>query len=189
MILDELGQLIRRTPVFTVANGLSLLRLMLLLPVYLLLRESQDAVPLAAIILVGLGWMSDGLDGYMARRLDQVSELGKILDPVVDKIFVLTLLVMLTVLRDFPPWLLAVIIPRDVIILWGGLHLARRRKTVEKSGLWGKITTNLLIATVVVYMTNWNELVPGLMALVVLAMAMSTWHYARFFFRALGESA
>jgi CDP-diacylglycerol--glycerol-3-phosphate 3-phosphatidyltransferase len=138
-----------------------------------------------AIVLVGLGWLSDGLDGIAARRLHQVSELGKILDPVADKIFVLGLLIILTAIRGFPVWLLIMFIPRDLAILGGGLYLIRRRRTVEQSGLWGKITTNLLMATVVAYLANWNILVPWLMASVVLSAVISTWQYARIFFRAL----
>ncbi len=189
MILNELGQLIRRTPILTLANGLSLARLMLLVPICFLLAGKEGPVPVAAILLVCLGWLSDGLDGFAARRLNQVSELGKILDPVVDKIFVLVLLIVLTVMRDFPAWMLAVIIPRDLAILWGGLFLARRRKTVEKSGLLGKITTNLLIAMVVAYLAGWGILVPWLMGAAVIAAVISTWDYARVFFQALGESS
>jgi CDP-diacylglycerol--glycerol-3-phosphate 3-phosphatidyltransferase len=188
MVIRELEQLIRRTPVLTVANGLSLARMLLLIPISLLLREGGDATPVAAIILICLGWLSDGLDGMAARRLHQVSELGKILDPLSDKIFVLVLLIVLTATRDFPAWLLAVVIPRDLAILWGGLLLARRRKTVEQSGMWGKITTNLLVATVVVYLAGWNILVPWLMAASVIAAVISTWRYARIFFRALRAS-
>jgi len=188
MILNELGQLIRRTPILTVANGLSLARLILLVPIYFLLMGKDGQVPTAAILLICLGWLSDGLDGFAARRLHQVSELGKILDPVIDKIFVLVLLIILTVLRDFPAWMLAVVIPRDLAILWGGLYLARRRKTVEKSGLLGKITLNLLITTVVAYLANWSVLVPWLMTMAVIAAVISTWDYARFFFQALRET-
>jgi CDP-diacylglycerol--glycerol-3-phosphate 3-phosphatidyltransferase len=188
MIIAEIRQLIRRTPVFTLANGLSLLRLLLLPPIYLLLRREDGGVPLLAIVLICLGWLTDGLDGYAARRLGQVSELGKILDPLVDKIFVLTLLVLLILLRDFHLWLLAVIIPRDLLILWGGLYLARRRKTVEPSQIWGKITTNTLMATMVAYLLRWTTLVPFLLILAVLLAVLSTWRYARFFFRTLHEA-
>jgi len=188
MVIDEIGQLIRRTPVLTVANGLSLARLLLLIPISLLLGGDDGSIPIAAVILICLGWLSDGLDGMAARRLHQISELGKMLDPVADKIFVLVLLIVLITARDFPAWLLAVLIPRDLAILWGGLLLARRRKTVEQSGLWGKITTNLLMATMVAYLVNWNILVPWLIAASVVSAVISTWQYAIFFFRALGTS-
>ena len=189
MLIDELGQVIRRTPFMTVANGLSLARLILLFPIALLLRGGGGEPPVAAIVLICLGWLSDGLDGFAARRLHQVTELGKILDPVADKVFGLGLLIVLTAARGFPIWLLLVFIPRDLAILWGGLFLTRRRKTVEQSGLWGKITTNLLMATVVAYLVNWSMVVPWLMAAVVLSAVVSTWQYARFFFRALGASS
>lgn len=189
MVLDELEQVIRRTPVLTVANGLSLARLILLIPIAVLLRTDGSAVPATAVVLIFLGWLSDGLDGLAARRLNQVSELGKILDPLADKIFVLVLLVLLTAVRGFPAWLLAVVIPRDLAILWGGLYLARRRKTVEQSGLWGKITTNVLLATVVAHLLNWDILMPWLLAAVVLSAVISTWQYTRIFFSALKTSS
>ena len=189
MVIDELGQVIRRTPVLTVANGLSLARLILLIPIAVLLRSNVGAVPVTAIVLICLGWISDGLDGMTARRLHQVSELGKILDPVADKIFVLVLLIILTAARGFPAWLLAVVIPRDLAILWGSLYLIRRRKTVEPSVLWGKITTNLLMATLVVYLANWTMLMPWLLAAIVFSAVISTWQYARFFFMALKRAS
>jgi len=188
MVIDELGQVIRRTPVLTLANGLSLARLILLVPISLLLWKDGSSVPVTAIVLICVGWLSDGLDGMAARRLHQISELGKILDPVADKIFVLVLLIVLTVVRDFPVWLLIVIIPRDLAILWGGVFLARRRKTIEQSGLWGKITTNVLMATVVSYLAGWNILMPWLLAAVLFSLVVSTWQYARIFLRALGTS-
>jgi CDP-diacylglycerol--glycerol-3-phosphate 3-phosphatidyltransferase len=189
MIIGEIRQLICRTPVFTLANGLTLLRLVLLPPIYLLLRWENGMAPPLTVLLVCIGWLTDGLDGYAARRLGQITELGKILDPVVDKLFVLALLVFLILLRDFPLWFLAVIVPRDVLILWGGLYLARRRKTVEKSQLWGKITTNVLLATMVAYLLRWTALMPFFLTLAVLLSVISTWSYARFFFRALHEAA
>jgi CDP-diacylglycerol--glycerol-3-phosphate 3-phosphatidyltransferase len=188
MVIDELAKMIRRTPILTVANGLSLARLVLLVPITLLLLDNGGAAPVTAIVLICLGWLSDGLDGMAARRLGQISELGKILDPVADKIFALVLLIVLTTARDFPVWLLILFIPRDLAILWGGLYLARRRKTVEQSGLWGKITTNLLMATVVAYLANWTFIMPWLLASVVFSAVISTWQYARIFFKALRTS-
>ena len=186
--VDEIHRVISRTPLFTIANVLTFIRLLLLPPIYFLLADETAAMSGLALLLVAIGWLLDGVDGYVARRCDQVSELGKILDPVVDKIFVLCLLLFLVILRDFPLWVLAITIPRDLFILIGGYYLARKRQTVEPSNLWGKIATNVFTATAVAYLLRWS-VAPYFLALALTLLACSTWSYGRLFRRRLQEAA
>jgi len=189
MVIKDIHRLVTRTPVLTLANAITFLRLLLLPPIFMLLRDESHLAQDAAIVLVVFGWITDGLDGFAARRLGQVSELGKMLDPLIDKIFVLFLLLFLILLRQFPVWVLAIVLPRDMLILGGGLYLAYRRKTVEKSHLWGKLTTNLLMAVVVTSLLGWNFIVPFLLSLAVLLAIISTWSYGRFFFHEVRETS
>jgi CDP-diacylglycerol--glycerol-3-phosphate 3-phosphatidyltransferase len=185
IILKEMRQLVAKTPIFTLANAVTVFRLFLLAPIFLLMRQDGAIAQRLALILVGLGWLSDGLDGYLARRMGQISELGRILDPLVDKIFVLFLFLFLIILRDFPPWMLLVVFSRDLLILGGAFYLAQRKKTVEESRFWGKLTTNAFIVTAIAYLLRWRPVAPVLLGLAVILMVISTWSYGRLFLRRL----
>lgn len=187
MIAKEIRQLVSRTPFFTIANVLTFVRLLLLPPIFFLIRQDGSTAQYATLLLVVIGWLTDGLDGYLARRMGQISELGKILDPLVDKLFVLFLLFFLTILRDFPPWVLAIILIRDLLILGCGFYLAHKRKTIEGSHLWGKLTTNALIATAIAHFLCWRPLASILLILALGLAVISTWSYGRFFLEKLNE--
>jgi CDP-diacylglycerol--glycerol-3-phosphate 3-phosphatidyltransferase len=91
-----------------------------------------------------LGAATDWLDGYLARHLNQVSDLGKVLDPLVDKLLVLAPLLSLIQLGQVPAWGVFLILSRDLAVTgW-------RSQTVEVSGAnrWGKLKTILQILAV-----------------------------------------
>jgi len=100
--------------VLTIPNLLSVVRIVLL-PVFLWLVLVPEADVLALLVLVVSG-VTDYLDGKLARRLNQTSKIGAILDPVADRLYILAVVVGLA-LRDIIPWWLAVMLPlRDVFL-------------------------------------------------------------------------
>jgi len=101
--------------------------------------ESSRSTILAAAIMI-LAGISDGLDGYLARRRGQVTAFGVALDPIADKAFALFLLVGLFLFRDIPIWLLAVLLGRDLLILIGGVYLTRKFDVSLPSNITGKYT-------------------------------------------------
>jgi cardiolipin synthase len=115
-----------RTPlrIWTVPNLLSALRL-LLLPVFLWLVLGPEADGLAVLVLVVSG-LSDYLDGYVARKLDQTSRLGAILDPVADRLYILATVIGLAA-RDIIPLWLAILLPARDLFLWGLVPILRTR--------------------------------------------------------------
>jgi cardiolipin synthase len=110
--------------VLTVPNALSVLRLALL-PVFLwlVLGPEEDGLAVAVLVLIGL---SDYLDGYLARRLDQASQLGAVLDPVADRLYILAAVVGLGVREIIPLWLVLLLPARDVF-LWCLVPFLRTR--------------------------------------------------------------
>jgi cardiolipin synthase len=116
--------LTRADRVWTVPNLLSLARLAGV-PVFLwlVLGPEADAWALALLMVSGF---TDYLDGYLARRLDQASRLGQVLDPVADRLYILAVVFGLA-LRDVIPWWVAVLLPLRDLLLWGLVPFLRTR--------------------------------------------------------------
>ena len=109
---------------WTVPNVLSMLRLAGV-PVFLWLVLGPEADGWALALLMVSGF-TDYLDGYLARRLDQASVIGQVLDPVADRLYILAVVVGLA-LRDVIPWWLAVSLPLRDALMWGLVPLLRTR--------------------------------------------------------------
>lgn len=135
------------------ANKITILRL-LLIPVFILLvLYSKWEIALFVFIFAAL---SDALDGYLARRMNQRTELGKILDPIADKFLILSAFICLSVVNNpstsikLPVYVPVIIISRDAIIVLGSLIIYLIKGSLEvKSAPIGKITTFLQMATVI----------------------------------------
>lgn len=114
----------RASRVFTVPNLLSIARLCGV-PVFLwlVLGPEADGWALALLMLSGV---TDFLDGYLARRLNQFSALGEVLDPVADRLYILAVVIGLC-LRDIVPWWVAVVLPLRDLLLWVLVPFLRTR--------------------------------------------------------------
>jgi CDP-diacylglycerol--glycerol-3-phosphate 3-phosphatidyltransferase len=103
------------------------------------------------VLLLLIAGATDIGDGWVARRYNQVSRLGKILDRLADKIFLACLLGGLVLWRDLPLWLLGMLFARDLgIVLVGGL-LLRSQGLVIAANRWGKYTTLSMVLTALSY--------------------------------------
>lgn len=110
-----------------------------MLPVsYLLLTSFEDKNTLI-IILVLCMYFSDLLDGYLARKLNQVSELGKIIDPLADKISVIVISLILLYLDKIPVWFVTIIVFRDLLIFGFGIYLDKKKDLRLMSNFPGKL--------------------------------------------------
>lgn len=113
--------------ILTVPNLLSLMRLVLI-PVFVWVALGLEADRWACAILA-VSAVTDWLDGALARRLDAVSRVGQLLDPVADRLFVASTIIVLA-LRDIVPWwVVAVLLARDVLM--GVVQLAVHRRGLE----------------------------------------------------------
>lgn len=134
-------------------NLLSVSRIILMPPILLALRTESQAWLLGLMLTAAA---TDFLDGLLARRLGLVSGLGRILDPLADKVCVDSMAVALSLWRGFPWWATGLIVGRDLMILLGGLLLVRRTKTVPASNWPGKAAVTLLAGTIVFYAMRWH---------------------------------
>lgn len=105
----KLSQELRSIP-----NLLSILRLALV-PVFLILLLRDQFV--WALVILALASFTDWLDGFIARKFNQITELGKVLDPAADRLYIFASLIGLTLNGNIPAWLAIVIIARDVMLL------------------------------------------------------------------------
>jgi CDP-diacylglycerol--glycerol-3-phosphate 3-phosphatidyltransferase len=134
---------------WTIPNVLSLLRLALIAPITYLIAVDGSVAWLGGLIVVAA--FSDWLDGRIARWFGLVSNWGKVLDPIADKVAAVTTVAAL-VFRpaepNLPLWFLAAVVGRDVLIVLGGYVLTRRTGRIAMSQWWGKAAAFWLALTV-----------------------------------------
>ncbi len=150
-------ELIEKERIYTLANLLSVSRLLLLPFIVLCLTANTPGYNRLALLLLLLAAFTDYLDGVAARRRNEISQLGKILDPVADKLFLGGLGLVLVLLRDLPVWFVTLFVIRDILILTAAYLLFLNRDIVLTSNWLGKITTFVLLMTLVVYTISWER--------------------------------
>lgn len=128
--------------VWTAPNVVSMLRLALV-PVFAVLIVSGEDV--WALVVLAVSGASDWLDGFLARRLDQVTKLGQWLDPAADRLFILVTLVGLLWRGVVPWWVLAVVVLRDVLLAFLAPVLARHGYGPLAVSMVGKAGTFALL--------------------------------------------
>ncbi|MCP4228760.1 MAG: hypothetical protein GY771_01245 [bacterium] len=129
--------------VLTWPNLVTVSRLLIALPGFYLMWIGGNKLVILGIFAVV--FLSDLLDGYLARKLDQFSEVGKMLDPLIDKIITAACGAILILSPHYylPIWIAAVVIGKDVIlVLSGSLILGKRAKAIP-ANIWGKIAVVL----------------------------------------------
>ena len=131
-----------------VPNVLTLVRI-LLVPVLVvaLLDETPDGDVIAAAVFA-LAALTDGLDGYIARRRQQVTTFGKLMDPLADKLLVIAALISLVSLDRLAAWIAMVIIARELAVT--GLRSVAAEQGVVIAASWlGKAKTLLQVAAII----------------------------------------
>jgi cardiolipin synthase len=132
--------------VLTVPNAISALRIALI-PVFVWLIVGEDTTT-AGLIMFGFVVATDWVDGTIARRTGQVTELGKVLDPVADRLAIAAGLIALAVRGVFPVWAAVLILVRDVAVLLVGVFLLTRRHVRIEVRWIGKVATFSLMVAV-----------------------------------------
>ncbi len=146
-------------PVFTIANQLTLLRMLLIPAFVLLVVYGRFGWALVVFIVAGV---TDALDGIIARMPGQKSELGAWLDPVADKLLLVTTFIVLTLpniglVNRIPIWLTVIVISRDIgiVLTVAVVNLASGPRTFRPSQLGKAATAWFILTCVVVMFYNW----------------------------------
>lgn len=175
-----------RSAILQPANLLSLSRVLLTpLVGYFLWKGDSQSTHICALLLIVAG-ITDGLDGYVARKLGQVSDFGKTLDPLADKLMAIVLIGLLIMFRDFPWWLAGVVVGRDLLILLAGLTLMRGEKIVVPSNWAGKYAFVAIIFLIGSYIYRFPTGITVLTWMTIVLVAISSLLYARLFLRLRG---
>lgn len=134
-----------------VPNLITLFRILLVPLLVIFLIEGER---LFALIVFVLASASDGLDGFIARVFNQKTRLGAFIDPIADKLLLLTAYISVAILNNFPRWLAVLVVSRDVIILVGIGVLMLNNRTVEiKPLLTSKATTFFQLVTICFFLS------------------------------------
>lgn len=162
-------------------NLITIGRIALVPVLILLLKDEKYAASLAVFVIAGV---SDGLDGYIAKRFHFQSRLGSILDPIADKILLLCSYVMLVLLNHIPFWLMLTVVFRDLLIVGGYLIYTSMIGPVQMNPSWlSKFNTFLQISLVIIILGQqafnlvYAPLVEVLIYGVLLSTVVSGVHY------------
>ncbi len=165
------------------SNILSLVRLAMVGPtIYTLLRDDHGK---RALALIALGMLTDLADGPLARRRGEVSELGKLIDPIADKLMLDGVALALSIKRDFPWWVTNLLLARDAAILLGALLVFRRTEHITTAIHVGKLTTALLTVTLLLYLLNAQPWARRMLNLTMIPFAISWVLYGTRYLRSL----
>jgi len=155
----------------TTANKITIFRI-LLIPSFVIemiyyVRTGNEVHRFAGVLLFGVTAASDGVDGYIARRYNQISELGKILDPIADKLLLVSGIVFLSFnntpyFRQIPLWLTGAIIGRDMLLALGAvvIRLVVGKITVRPR-ITGKIATVFQMLVIIWILLGWEPISHG----------------------------
>ncbi len=137
--------------VITIPNIVTMIRLLILPFVIVALHKGHNV---QAFILILVAGFTDVLDGFLAKILHQATTIGKILDPIVDKIFILSILIYLYIYRSFPVWGFYLIIALELSILIGGYWLIMKHHKIPSSNIPGKIAVIIVSLATYLYVID-----------------------------------
>lgn len=160
---------------WTPSNLLSLSRILLAIPTGVAVWNDWKAIAVGLFVVAAL---TDYLDGFVARKTGSISELGKILDPLADKVYVAVSVLLMLVLGIVPLWFVAVVLGRDILILLGGVYVEKRTGVVLPSNWVGKWAVGALSLTLLLMYLG-VEGIPTTVGVVItlLMFAWSMWLY------------
>jgi len=161
------------------ANLLTLARL-LMLPAAIRYLHQPDG-HWRALGILGIAMLTDALDGPIARRRQEVSPLGKVLDPLADKIMIDATAITLSRTRGFPWWATGLLLARDLGIVCGSALIYRRHAEITIAHPSGKATTLALTATMLLYIADGPRSGRPAFYLSMIPFLYSITHYLRAF--------
>ncbi|NTU78549.1 MAG: CDP-alcohol phosphatidyltransferase family protein [Chloroflexales bacterium] len=143
----------------------------------------------AALVCLALVMFTDAIDGPIARARGEVSRLGKLLDPIADKLLIDGSAIILSQTRGFPWWATGLILFRDIGILAAAVVVLARRDQITPAASAGKLTTALLTAAALLFIADGPRTGKPALYLAMVPFGLSFVQYGRHFVRAMSRRA
>jgi CDP-diacylglycerol--glycerol-3-phosphate 3-phosphatidyltransferase len=187
-----------REKIFNISNFLSFSRFIILIPtIYFLTNDTGEIIfeqyglkltlnrAISMLFMFSL-YLSDLADGYLARKFNQITEFGKIIDPLADKVCIGLIVLSLVQQGDLPIWYVGIVIGRDLLILTAGTYLSSKIKFVLPSNKLGKYTVTSIALVIALAMLKANGLLLNLFIYISVVMIFASLYvYGRRFFEHL----
>ena len=173
--------IIKKKDFFLLPNLLAIFRILLLPLIFFFLAQDTHRGLVIAIILIVLAVASDVLDGYVARRLNQITDLGKLLDPVADKLGLGIFVIFIIIHRGFPIWSAGLLFLKDLLTLVAAIVMVKRKGFILMSNNWGKLNSCIWAVTVVIYIARIQQLQQWFLILATVSVVNCIIQYLRLF--------
>ena len=145
----------RENKIFNASNSLSFFRLLLVIPAWIAFNNFDHNIARYSVAAIGiLATITDILDGYLARKLNQITEFGKVIDPLADKVLIVFVVLNLFLIGEIPDYYFYLIVVRDLLILTGGLIVSKKLGKVLQSDYIGKATVLAISFTLLMILLN-----------------------------------
>lgn len=168
-------------------NLISLFRLLLFIPfIYLFnLMKVDVEYRYYILIVIFIAFLSDLLDGFVARKRNQISEFGKIIDPLADKVLVVFIVINLFSMDMISPFYFWIVILRDILIFTGGLFVNKKVGKVLPSNRLGKITVFSVGIFIILTLLQVNQLSAIYQGVMIISLALCFASLVGYFLRAI----
>lgn len=163
--------------IFTISNILSMSRIIALPFILYLIKYDIENKNLIIICSLFFLIATDFFDGYLARKLNQISKLGKILDPIADKVCIITASYLITLYKNFPIWAFIIIVIRELIVLAGSLILIKKKNFIPTSNIIGKVSVFILSLSFLGYIFLNQELASYTLLIIGLTLYLISFIY------------
>ncbi len=173
---------ISKKDLVTIPNILSYIRILLVpifVYVYLTAETSEDYFISAIVVL--LSSLTDCFDGLIARKCNMITELGKVLDPVADKLMQAAMLLVLLIKIDWMIWIVVLFIIKEAFMFFAGLFMLKKGRKLDGAKWYGKVSTAVLyvVMIIIIAMPNiGNGIMQCLMTISAILLALSFIMYA-----------
>ncbi len=175
----------------TPSNLLSILRALLVIPLILLFDAPRvNQLPIAGLCF--FAYLTDLADGWLARQFGGETKMGRIIDPLADKIYILVFVALMIGKDMLPLWYGIAVITRDVVIFLGGIYLRRKTGLLVQSNMLGKATVVSIGLTLIaaLFGTGGTNVLLTLLLMVSLGLVFASLYvYAERFFKLLPKGS
>ncbi len=171
---------IKKSDFFLIPNLLTVLRFLTYPFIFYFLQKEELFLTAVFIVIAAL---TDVLDGLLARKLNQASDLGKILDPFVDKLGIGIFIIYATVYKGFPIWASVLVIAKEILFLLAGLFVISKKSVVPVSSFWGKLNACVWSFTVFCFLFELDYIKNIFLGIALVVALVTVIVYSKTFFK------